>query len=128
MRAYLPITQKDLQGFVLNKSLEVDELYAPTIHFVVENPELDEEELEYLLSVAAGEEALELRLSEKAPGIVVAFEVEKEQIAEHYAQSITLTSSVQWDQVQCALLAFQGDDELVWFATQEIELHLAEWK
>jgi len=128
MRAYLPITQKDLQGFALNKSLEVDELYAPTIHFVVENPELDEEELEYLLSVAAGEEALELRLSEKAPGIVVAFEIEKEQIAEHYAQSITLTSSVQWDQVQCALLAFQGDDELVWFATQEIELHLAEWK
>jgi len=128
MRAYLPITQKDLQGFVLNKSLEVDELYAPTIHFVVENPELDEEELEYLLSVTAGEEALELRLTEKAPGIVVAFEIEKEQIAEHYAQSITLTSSVQWDQVQCALLAFQGDDELVWFATQEIELHLAEWK
>ena len=128
MRAYLPITQKDLEGFVLNKSLEVDELYAPTIHFVVENPELDEEELEYLLSVAAGEEALELRLSEKAPGIVVAFEIEKEQIAEHYAQSITLTSSVRWDQVQCALLAFQGDDELVWFATQEIKLHLAEWK
>lgn len=128
MRAYLPITQKDLEGFVLTKSLEVDELYAPTIHFVVENPELDEEELEYLLSVAAGEEALELRPSEKAPGIVVAFEIEMEQIAEHYAQSITLTSSVQWDQVQCALLAFQGDDELVWFATQEIELHLAEWK
>ena len=128
MRAYLPITQKDLEGFVLSKSLEVDELYAPTIHFVVENPELDEEELEFLLSVAAGEEALELRLSEKAPGIVLAFEIEKEQIAEHYAQSITLTSSVQWDQVQCALLAFQGDDELVWFATQEIELHLAEWK
>jgi hypothetical protein len=128
MRAYLPITQKDLEGFVLSKSLEVDELYAPTIHFVVENPELDEEELEYLLSVAAGEEALELRLTEKAPGIVVAFEIEKEQIAEHYAQSITLTSSVQWDQVQCALLAFQGNDELVWFATQEIELHLAEWK
>ena len=128
MRAYLPITHKDLEGFVLNKSLEVDELYAPTIHFVVENPELDEEELEYLLSVAAGEVALELRLSEKAPGIIVAFEIENEQIAEHYAQSITLTSSVLWDQVQCALLAFQGDDELVWFATQEIELHLAEWK
>ena len=128
MRAYLPITQKDLEGFLVNKSLEVEELYAPTIHFVVENPELDEEELEYFLSVAAGEEALGLRLSEKAPGIVVAFEIENEQIAEHYAQSITLTSSVQWDQVQCALLAFQGDDELIWFATQEIELHLAEWK
>ena len=128
MRAYLPISHKDLEGFISSKSLEVDELYAPTIHFEVENPDCDEEELEYLLSIDAGQEALELRLSEKAPGIVLAFEIEKEQIAEHYAQSITLSSSLRWDQVQCALLAFQGDDELVWFATQEIELHLGEWK
>ena len=128
MRTYLPISHEDLEGFISSKSLEVDELYAPTIHFEVENPDCDEEELEYLLSIAAGQEALELRLSEKAPGIVVAFEIEKEQIAEHYAQSITLSSSLRWDQVQCALLAFQGDDELVWFATQEIELHMGEWK
>ena len=128
MRTYLPISHKDLEGFISSKSLEVDELYAPTIHFEVENPDCDEEELEYLLSIAAGQEALELRLSEKAPGIVLAFEIEKEQIAEHYAQSITLSSSLRWDQVQCALLAFQGDDELVWFATQEIELHMGEWK
>jgi hypothetical protein len=128
MRAYLPITHKDLESFLTDRTLETNELYAPTIHFVVENPDCDEEELEYLLSVAAGEEALELRQSEKAPGIVVAFEIEREQIAEQYAQSITLTSPLQWDQVQCVLLAFQGDDELVWFATQEIDLHLAEWK
>lgn len=128
MRAYLPITHKDLESFLTDRTLEADELYAPTIHFVVENPDCDEEELEYLLSVAAGEEALELRQSEKAPGIVVAFEIEREQIAEQYAQSITLISPLLWDQVQCVLLAFQGDDELVWFATQEIDLHLAEWK
>jgi hypothetical protein len=128
MRAYLPISYKDLEIFLAEKSFEADELYAPTIHFVVENPDCDEEELEYLLSVAASEEALELRLTEKAPGIVVAFEIEKEQIGELRAQSITLVSSLQWDQVQCVLLSFQGDDELVWFATQEIELHLAEWK
>ena len=70
----------------------------------------------------------ELRLSEKAPGIVLAFEIEKECIGEHFAQSITLVSPLQWSQVQCALIAFQGDDELAWFATQEIEIHLAEWK
>ena len=96
MRAYLPITHKNLESFVASKSIEVDELYAPTIHFVVENPDCDEEELEYLLSVAASEEALELRLSEKAPGIVLAFEIEKEFIGEHYAQSITLVSPLLW--------------------------------
>jgi hypothetical protein len=128
MRAYLPISQKDLEAFVLTKSIVADEVFAPTPSFVSDNLDCDEEELEYLLSIAAGEEALELRLSEKAPGIVLAFEVTDEQIAENYEDSITLKTPLPWDQLQCALLAFQGDDELVWFATQEIEIHLAEWK
>jgi hypothetical protein len=128
MRAYLPISHKDLEAFVHSKSLEADEVFAATQAFVAENLDCDEEELEYLLSVAAGEQALELRLSEKAPGIVLAFEITDEQIGESYEDSLTLKSALPWDQLQCALLAFQGDDELVWFATQEIEIHLAEWK
>ena len=128
MRAYLPISHKDLEAFVLTKSIDADEVFAPTPAFVSDNLDYDEEELEYLLSVAAGEEALDLRLSENAPGIVLAFEVTDEQIAENYEDSITLKTPLPWDQLQCALLAFQGDDELVWFATQEIEIHLAEWK
>jgi hypothetical protein len=128
MRAYLAISHKDLEGFVSSRSIDVDEVCAPTQSFVAENLDCDEEELEYLLSIAAGEEALELRLSEKAPGIVLAFEITDEQIAESYDDSITLKTALPWDQLQCALLAFQGDDELVWFATQEIEIHLAEWK
>jgi hypothetical protein len=126
MRAYLPISHKDLEA--LSKSIDANQVFAPTTAFVSDNSDCDEEELEYLLSVAAGEAALELRLTEKAPGIVVAFEVTDEQIAESHEDSITLKTAVPWDQVQCALLAFQGDGELVWFATQEIEIHLSEWK
>jgi hypothetical protein len=128
MRAYLPISHKDLEAFVLSKSIDIDEAFAPTQGFVTANVDCDEEELEYLLSIAAGEEALDLRLSEKAPGIVLAFEISDEQIAESYEDSITVKAALPWDQLQCALLAFQGDDELVWFATQEIEIHLGEWK
>jgi hypothetical protein len=128
MRAYLPISHKDLEAFVLTQSIDAEEVFAPTPAFVSNNLYCDEEELEYLLSIAAGEEALELRLSEKAPGIVLAFEVADEQIAENYEDSITLKTALPWKLLQCALLAFQGDDELVWFATQEIEIHLAEWK
>lgn len=128
MRAYLPISHKDLEAFVHSKSLDANELFAPTQAFIADNLDCDEEELEYLLSVAAGVEALELRLSDKAPGIVLAFEITDEQIAESYDDSITLKTALPWEQLQCALLAFQGDDELVWFATQEIEIHLAEWK
>jgi hypothetical protein len=128
MRAYLPISHEDLEAFVLSKSIDIDEAFAPTQGFVTANVDCDEEELEYLLSIAAGEEALDLRLSEKAPGIVLAFEISDEQIAESYEDSITVKAALPWDQLQCALLAFQGDDELVWFATQEIEIHLGEWK
>lgn len=127
MRAYLAISQKDLATFIDSKSIEVDELFAPTPQFIADNTDCDEEELEYLLSLAAGEEALDLRLSEKAPGIVLAIEVEQSQIGENYEDSITLKSAITWDQIQCALLAYQGDDELVWFATQEIEIHCGEW-
>jgi len=128
MRAYLPISHKELEAFLLSKSIDADEVFAPTQTFIANNLDCDEEELEYLLSVAAGEQALELRLSEKAPGIVLAFEITEEQIAESYEDSVTLKAALPWEQIQCALLAFQGDDELAWFATQEIELHLAEWK
>ena len=127
MRAYLPITQRDLAAFLESKSIDAEELFAPTAQFVADNTDCDEEELEYLLSLAAGEEALDLRLSEKAPGIVLAVEVEENQIGESYEDSITLKSAITWDQIQCALLAHQGDDELVWFATQEIEIHCGEW-
>ena len=128
MRAYLPISHKELDYFVQSKSFDAAEIFAPTAAFVADNLDCDEEELEYLLSIAAGQEALDLRLSESAPGIVLAFEITEEQIAESYEDSVTLKAPLSWEQLQCALLAFQGDDELVWFATQEIEIHLGEWK
>ena len=128
MRAYLAIGHKELLAFVANKSIDVGQLFAPTPSFVLDNLDCDEEELEYLLSIAAGEAALELRLSEHSPGIVLAFEVTDEQVAESYEESITLIGPLMWGQLQCALLAFQGDDELAWYATQEIELVMGEWK
>lgn len=128
MRAYLPISHKQLEIYLAAKTLDVEILYAPTTLFQEENNDCDEEELEYLLSVIAGEKALELCLTQNAPGIVLAVEITPEQIGEAYTDHITVASAILWEQVQCALLAFRGDDELVWFATQEIELHMSEWK
>ena len=128
MRTYLPISHKELGNFIEAKTLDVNLAYAPTSSFQEENIDCDEEELEYLLSVIAGEKALDLCLTQKAPGIVLALEIAEQQIGETYADHITVTSAILWEQVQCALLAFRGDDELVWFATQEIEPHMNEWK
>lgn len=128
MRVYLPISYQGLENFLALKSFEVDLLFAPTPQFLIENADCDEEESEYLLSVAAGEKALALTANKTSPGIVLALDITVAQIGEMYEDSITLRSAVLWDQVQCALLAWPGDDELVWFATQEIEIHLSEWK
>jgi hypothetical protein len=101
---------------------------APTPFYVGENEDLDEEEIEYLLSLEAAQSALELRSSNKAPGIVLAIELEPQQVNTVNENSVTLNSAITWAQVQCALLLFPDDEELIWFATQEIEINMGEWK
>ena len=128
MRAYLPLSHKQLETFLETKTLDCEILYAPTALFREENHDCDEEELEYLLSALAGEKALDLCLTQSAPGIVLALEISEDQVGEEYSDHITLTSAIMWEQVRCALLAYRGEDELAWFAQQEIEQHIKEWK
>jgi len=128
MRAYLPISHIDLEKFLTDQSHSADRVFAPTSGFVNENLDCDEEEIEYLLSVLAGEAALNLRVSQNAPGIVLAIEVVEGQWSESVEDSLLLSSPISWSQVQCALLAHLDDDELVWFATQEIAQELDSWK
>ena len=128
MRAYLPISHDDLVIFLNVGNKSIESILTPTPFYVGENDELDEEEIEYLLSLEAAQDALELRGSNKAPGIVLAIELEAMQVNQVNEKSVTLNSAMTWDQVQCALLLFPDDEELIWFATQEIALNLREWK
>ncbi len=128
MRAYLPITHENLATFLNSGSIEVESILAPTPFYVGENEDLDEEEIEYLLSLEAAQTALEMPSSSKAPGIVLAIELEATQVNQVNEKSVTLNSKLMWEQVQCALLLFPNDEELIWFATQEIELNMGEWK
>ena len=128
MRAYLPISHDELAAFLNSGSKELESILAPTPFYVGENEDLDEEEIEYLLSIEAAQSALELRSSNKAPGIVLAIELEPQQVNTVNENSVTLNSAITWAQVQCALLLFPDDEELIWFATQEIEINMGEWK
>ena len=128
MRAYLPISHDELAAFLNSGSKELESILAPTPFYVGENEDLDEEEIEYLLSLEAAQSALELRTSNKAPGIVLAIELEPQQVNTVNENSVTLNSAITWAQVQCALLLFPYDEELIWFATQEIEINMGEWK
>ena len=128
MRAYLPISHDELAAFLNSGSKELESILAPTPFYVGENEDLDEEEIEYLLSLEAAQSALELRSSNKAPGIVLAIELEPQQVNTVNENSVTLNSAITWAQVKCALLLFPDDEELIWFATQEIEINMGEWK
>ena len=128
MRAYLPISHDELASFLNSGSKELESILAPTPFYVGENEDLDEEEIEYLLSLEAAQSALELRSSNKAPGIVLAIELEPQQVNTVNENSVTLNAAITWAQVQCALLLFPDDEELIWFATQEIEINMGEWK
>lgn len=128
MRAYLPISHSDLMAFLFTESFKTDVAFAPTHTFIDANSDCDEEEIEYLLSILAGQAALELRASQASPGLVVAVELKDEQCGQNDNDSIAVTLAITWDQVQCALLSHDGDDELVWFATQEISVEIDKWK
>ena len=128
MRAYLPISHDELTDFLQSGTKKVESIFAATPFFTGENEELDEEEIEYLLSFEAATQSLDLRSSKNAPGIVIAIELSAGQVNIVGEKSVSLNSDLLWDQVQCALLLFPVEEELIWFATQEIELNLAEWK
>ena len=128
MRAYLPLSHDELAAFLNNGSKELESILAPTPFYVGENEDLDEEEIEYLLSLEAAQTSMQMRPSNKAPGIVLAIELEAQQVNTVNENSVTLNSPITWEQVQCALLLFPDEEELIWFATQEIEINLGEWK
>ena len=127
MRAYLPILHSELLEFLKAGSFKASTVFAPTEFFVSENLECDEEELEYLLSKSAGEAALELRASTTSPGIVLALELDEIQGGESHQASLQLNSPLRWNQVQCALISYANEEELLWFATQEISQELQNW-
>jgi|LauGreDrversion4_1035100.scaffolds.fasta_scaffold40533_3 hypothetical protein len=128
MRAYLPLSPTDIALFLAAKSIPVSKLYAPTIKFLTDNVDHDEEEIEYMLSLLAANDAMNLVSGNPKVGTLLALEIESKEIAVEGSDSISLTGELVWDRVEClftSVLDEEGDIELTWYATQEIEDQLA---
>ena len=127
MRGYLPVTVEEIAAFLDSQTMECGPLYAPTIKFLTAHSEMDEEEGEFVLSMLAADEALEMRTNLQGPGFILALEVSDPEIIEHGENFVILKDLAKWESVQCAFLVSSDGEELTWFATQEIKSSLDNW-
>jgi hypothetical protein len=125
MRGYISITAKELQAWLTTGSALLEDLYAPTSDFISENSDLDEEEIEFTLSMLAAEDALS-QDSEKFP-LVAALEISADLIESSSEGAITLKAKAPWSTLECVFLVEDGGEELTWFATQEVSEQLKNW-
>lgn len=127
MRGYLAMTAQEVAEFKASGSFDVSDIYAPTSQFIVDHQDLDDEEIEYTLSMVAAEDALEMKSSTSGAACVLAFEVPAESIAESHDMSISLSAPLKWENLECLFEVSSDGEDLTWFATQEIEANLPNW-
>ena len=129
MRAYLAITPSELQSFFTSGSIHVARAFTVEIGSSLDfeaNPASQEEE-EFALSWEAATESRELQGSAAVNGYVLAVDLQKEQLGQVDGDHVNLLSDVLWSQVQSLLLADSEEEELSWFAVQEIPTYLPQW-
>ena len=111
MRAYLAMGLSEVRNFYAQKTFTPAIIYAPTIKFITENPELDDEEAEFEISMMA---------ARNSDGYVIALEIADKQISQHLEETIILNTKVNWENVEALFVYDSADDDLTWYATQEI--------
>ena len=115
MHTYVPIEVSELEILLAGRSWQPSHTFSATSDFLEGNPDLDEEECEYLLSLEAAQVALEGK--EKA--LVIAADIEN-------------TEEISFKDIQCVFLCSYSDEDseidLAWFGPTEISSQLPEWK
>ena len=127
MRAYVGVTAQEVKDFLETGILDVSDVYAATGVFMAHNNELDEEEIEYTLSLVAAEDALELVSETSGSACVLAFEVPNDVIEATHDMSISLNTPLAWENLECCFEVSEDGEELTWFATQEIASNISSW-
>jgi len=125
MRAYVGLTFAELSALISGESLKIEILFAPTAEFIATHSELDEEEREFILTMLAAEESLDLR--EEGFGFVLAGDIPADVIIEEGADSIKVSGEINRDWAACIFLVSPDGEDLTWYAIQEVENLLPSW-
>jgi hypothetical protein len=104
MRVYLGTTADELQDFLREGTLDIPEVYAPTPIYSATHPDMDEEEIEYSLSLLAAEDALDFMDDQSGAAIVIALEVVEEQLGAFDEISVEVLSPLIWSTVEAVFL------------------------
>jgi hypothetical protein len=88
---------------------------------------MDEEELEYSLSLLAAEDALDFLDDQSGAALVIALEVPEEILGGLDEISAEVVAPLQWNSVEAIFLVGEDADDLTWFAPQESQLSVGEW-
>jgi hypothetical protein len=127
MRGYLAMTAQEVADFLKTGTFDVSDIYAPTSQFMSDHPDLDEEEVEYTLSMVAAEDAVEMKSASTGATCVLALEIPDKAISESHVMSVSLATPLNWENVECLFEVSDDGEDLTWFATQEIEANLPRW-
>ena len=125
MRAYVGLTFEEVSALISGDPLKIEILFAATAEFVATHSELDEEEREFILTMLAAEESLDLR--EEGFGFVLAGDVPAHVIIEEGADSIKVSGEINRDWAACIFLVSPDGEDLTWYAIQEVENLLPSW-
>ena len=128
MRGYAAMTASEVLEFARAHTLEIADIYAPTPSFISSHSDLDEEEIEYALTLVAAEDALELATPDASGAYVLAFEIPESAISSRHDMSVSLNSALTWQNLQCMFAVDDNGEDLTWYAPQEIEPTLTELK
>jgi len=126
VRSYVGVSVDELEALLANTSISIATLFAPTPEFISTHSELGEEEHEFILSMLAAEESLELR--EAGQGYVLAVEVPDSLIIEMGADSISINQPIALEWIACIFLVSPDGEDLTWFAIQEVASMLPSWR
>jgi len=130
MRGYLALTPDELVQLLSDNRISVETAFVPTSQFKSSNPELGEEESEYILSLLAAEDSISYQEDSAKFSFVLAVDLVPSQIGEESDVEVTLLSPIEFSQVDCLFVgdANADDGELTWYAAQEIAIQLPNWQ
>jgi len=130
MRGYLALTPDELVQLLSDGEISIDTAFIPTSQFRSINPELGEEESEYILSLLAAEDSISYQGDSAKNSFVLAIDLEVSQIGQESEVEVNLTSPIKFSQVDCLFVgdAKTEDGELTWYAAQEIATQLPNWQ